>query len=141
MKFQSNKDAFFTIVVFGSLSIFSWIAVELLMANLDWISLCLFVLLLLTTGLLLWIYFDTSYKLNQEEFSYKSGPFRGKIEISRINEVIKGKTMWSGIKPATAQKGLIIKYEKYDEIYISPRTNDLFIEKLLELNSEIRITE
>ena len=141
MKFQSNKGAFFTIILFGSLSIFSWIGVELLMANFDWISLCVFVLLLLTTGLLLWIYFDTSYKLNQEEFSYKSGPFRGKIEINRINEVIKGKTMWAGLKPATAQKGLIIKYDKYNEIYISPRTNDLFIETLLDLNSEIRITE
>ena len=141
MKFQSNKGAFFTIILFGSLSIFSWIGVELLMANFDWISLFVFVLLLLTTGLLLWIYFDTSYKLNQEEFSYRSGPFRGKIEINRINEVIKGKTMWAGLKPATAQKGLIIKYDKYNEIYISPRTNDLFIETLLDLNSEIRITE
>ncbi len=55
-------------------------------------------------------------------------------------EVIKGKTLWVGLKPATARKGLIIKYGKFDEIYISPQTNDEFINRLLELNDAIKIT-
>lgn len=46
---------------------------------------------------------------------------RGKIEIVGIKEIIIGKSLWSGFKPATAKNGLIIKYDKYNEIYISPK--------------------
>lgn len=141
MKFQSRKGTLFTTVVFGTISLLAWIAVEIYLMNFHWANLSVLMLLLLTMGLLLWIYLDTSYEINQEEFSYKSGPLRGKIAIDRINAVVKGKTIWAGIKPATAQKGLIIKYEKYSEIYISPKTNDLFIAELLRLNSEIKIIE
>ena len=141
MKFKSRRDTLYKIFVFGTIALLAWIAVEILLMNFDWFNLLVFVLVLLTMVLLLWIYFDTSYELNQNEFIYKSGPLRGKITINRINEVLKGKTMWAGIKPATAQKGLIIKYDKYNEIYISPKTNELFIEELLRLNSEIRISD
>ena len=48
--------------------------------------------------------------------------------------------MWVGFKPATARKGLIIKYDKFNDLYISPETNDLFINKILELNDQIKIT-
>ncbi len=141
MKFKSRRDTLYKIFVFGTIALLAWIAVEILLMNFDWFNLLVFVLVLLTMVLLLWIYFDTSYELNQNEFRYKSGPLRGRITINRIDEVLKGKTMWAGIKPATAQKGLIIKYDKYNEIYISPKTNELFIEELLRLNSEIRISE
>lgn len=140
MKFQSRKDILFFILVFGTISLLVWSAVEIFM-NFDWLSLIVFVIVLLIIVLLLWIYFGTSYEINQENFSYKSGPLKGKIAINRITEITKGKTMWSGIKPATAQKGLIIKYDKYNEIYISPKTNESFINELLKLNDEIRITE
>lgn len=141
MKFHSRKDTLYNIFVFGTMALLAWIAIEILLMNFDWLNLFVLVLILLTMVLVLWIYFGTSYELSQNEFSYKSGPLRGKIAINRINEVIKGKTMWAGIKPATAQKGLIIKYDKYNEIYISPKTNELFITELLRLNSKIRISE
>ena len=92
-------------------------------------------------GLLFWIYYGTNYKLSKHnELIYKSGPFKGKIKIDQITEIIKNKTLWIGIKPATSRKGLIIKYDKYNEIYISPKTNELFIEEILKLNREINIT-
>ena len=63
-------------------------------------------------------------------FMIKEVGIKGKIEIKEIREVIKGKTLWVGLKPATARKGLIIKYGKFDEIYMSPQTNDEFINRL-----------
>ncbi|WP_052158386.1 PH domain-containing protein [Lacinutrix jangbogonensis] len=84
------------------------------------------------------MFFGTEYEITQSELKYKSGPFHGKIELEQIREIIKGKTMWSGMKPATAKNGLIIKYGKYDEIYISPITNDTFVRKILELNNDIK---
>ncbi|WP_158850973.1 PH domain-containing protein [Algibacter sp. L1A34] len=102
-----------------------------------------FILLPLLSPLILlfWIYFDTFYKIEKNELIYRSGFLRGKIEIPNIKEILKGKTMWSGIKPALARNGLIIKFNKYDEIYIAPENNDELISDLIKLNSEIKITE
>ncbi len=91
--------------------------------------------------LILWIYFDTFYKIEKNELIYRSGFLRGKIEVLNIKEILKGKTMWVGIKPALARNGLIIKFNKYDEIYIAPENNDELISDLLKLNSEIKIKE
>jgi hypothetical protein len=97
-------------------------------------------LVILVVGFLMWLHFETEYELTQTELKYKSGPISGKIEVRKIREIIKGKSLWSGLKPATARNGLIIKYGQYDEIYISPKTNDTFVNKILELNSNITIT-
>ncbi len=95
--------------------------------------------MLLTACLLLWVYFDTKYEITVTALIYKSGPIRGQIEIERINEIVKGKTLWVGLKPATARNGLIIKYDKYNEVYISPENNDLLINELLKRNNRIKI--
>src|SRR5690606_20902493 len=97
-------------------------------------------LIFLIIGLLLWLFFGTNYELKNDKFIYRSGPMSGKIDIKRIVEIEKGKTLWVGYRPATARKGLIIKYDKYNEIYISPETNAAFIEYLLAIKSDIKIT-
>ena len=91
--------------------------------------------------LLLWVFYGTSYKLTSTTLSYKSGPFKGDIAITDIHQIKKRKTLWVGLKPATASKGLIIKYNKFDEVYISPKTNDSFITEILKHNSTIKIIE
>ncbi len=88
--------------------------------------------------LILWIYFDTSYQIANNELIYRSAFLRGKIKILTITEIVKGKTMWSGIRPALATKGLIIKFRK-DKIYIAPKSNDELIADLLKINPDIKI--
>ena len=102
-----------------------------------------FILLLSAIPLILiaWIYFDTYYKIENNELIYRSGFLRGTIDIEKINEVLKGKTMWSGLKPALARNGLIIKFNKYDEIYIAPENNDEMISDLLKVNPAIKISK
>lgn len=84
---------------------------------------------------LLQLSFGTEYELTKTELKYKSGLISGKIEIERIKKIIKVKNLWVGLKPATARNRLIIKYDKYDKIYITPKTNDMFVEKILEYNN------
>lgn len=91
--------------------------------------------------LLFWIYFDTCYKIDNYELIYRSGFLRGRIKIPNIKEIQKGKTMWSGVKPAMAKNGLIIKFNTYDEIYIAPENINELISDLKKLNSEIKITK
>ena len=138
MKFNSRKDILFQTLIFG----FCGLLITLLLFRIFNAkeSGIIDFFILLPISLLLWIHFGTKYKLTQTELKYKSGPIYGKIEIKQIREIIKGKTLWVGLKPATARKGLIIKYDKHKELYISPKTNDSFVEKVLEINKTIIIT-
>jgi len=142
MKFKSRKDILFQLLGFTIIGFFIGIILFRIFSdgienyNFMWTD----IFMLTVAGFLIWLGLGTNYELTQTELKYKSGPIRGKIEIDKIHEIIKGKTLWSGLKPATARNGLIIKYEKYNEIYISPKTNDLFVKKILELNDKIKIT-
>lgn len=92
-------------------------------------------------ALINWIYFDTEYQLKDEVFYYKSAFLRGKIPISQIRVIIKGKTLFVGIKPALAKNGLIIKYNNFDEIYIASENDEEIIRDILNINKNIKITE
>lgn len=141
IKFKSTKDVLFQALILGIVGgCISLIVSVGFATGLDKSSYVTISLLLLVSAFLLWSYYGTYYELTQKQIKYNCGPIKGKIEIKEIREVIKGKTLWVGLKPATARKGLIIKYGKFDEIYISPQTNDEFINRLLELNDAIKIT-
>ncbi|PRP66961.1 hypothetical protein BST86_07545 [Nonlabens agnitus] len=99
------------------------------------------VLMLAVPVFLLWIYLQTYYVLEDGELKYVSGPIRGSVRISKIEQVIKNTTLWVGLKPATARNGIIVKYDNYNELYISPANNEKFIEKLLELNPDIVVKD
>ncbi len=90
---------------------------------------------------LVWILLDTKYILKENKIFYNSGPFRGSIAIDSIKKI----THHSGIivpvtfKPALNTKGLIIHYNSFDDIYISPKQEDLFLEELLKVNPKIKV--
>lgn len=88
-------------------------------------------------GLLIWLYFDTYYQIENGELRYKSAFIKGKIDINTIKKVTSGETMLVGIKPALAGKGLIIQFNKYDEMYIAPESNNEVINDLLAINKNI----
>lgn len=79
------------------------------------------------------------YSIDNSYFYYKAGLINGKIAIENIRKIEVGKTLWVGFKPATARKGLIVHYNKYDEIYISPDSNENFINELLQYNPNIHL--
>ena len=137
--YKANRNGFINYLLIGSMIL----PIVIFFLDKNTFSEKPFILLPLLSPLILifWIYFDTSYKIENNELIYRSGFLRGKIEIPNIKEILKGKTLWSGIKPALAKNGLIIKFNKYDEIYIAPENNNELISDLLKVNSEIKITE
>lgn len=97
---------------------------------------------LLTLLLLLSIILKTEYKIKNNLLYWQSGPFYGKIDIKNIIKIkhhdgIFVPTVW---KPALSQVGLIVTYNKYDDIYISPQNEAAFIEELLAINPNIEIS-
>lgn len=137
IQYKSRKDGLFTTIFIFIGALLFGIAVFNFQQNIT--SYIATIIILLTLSFLAWIFFGTKYEISSEYLNYKSGPIFGKIKIENIKEIEKEKTLWVVLKPATAQKGLIIKYNKFDEIYITPLTNDSFIEELLKLNPTIQV--
>lgn len=97
---------------------------------------------LLSLLLLASIILKTEYKIKSTLLHWQSGPFYGKMDINSIIKIkhhdgIFVPTVW---KPALSQVGLIVTYNKYDDIYISPQNEAAFIEELLVINPNIEIS-
>lgn len=95
----------------------------------------------LVIGLFLWIYFGTYYKIDNRFLYHRSAIFRGKMKISSIRKITYHSGWYVPVlyRPATDIKGLIITYNKFDDIYFSPKDRDKFVKDLLKLNPEIEI--
>jgi hypothetical protein len=100
------------------------------------------VIVILIVISLIWILLDTKYILKENKIFYNSGPFRGTIAIENIRKIQhhSGIIVPVTFKPALNTKGLIIHYNSFDDIYISPKKEDLFLEELLKVNPNIEIT-
>ena len=141
MKFTSREDTLFFVIIYGMIAYIMYVAFKFLDTAQPqdvWVYILMFLVVVFMLSLLHF----TKYKLTKENLSYRCGPFFGSIKVNDIKEIVVGKTLWVGMRPAKARKGLIVKYKKgFGEIYISPKTNESFVEELLKLNPEIKITK
>ncbi len=138
-KYKANKRGYYTFLVIGIMAL---PVVIFLLDQSVFMENPFVVLLLILPGLpVLWIYFDTYYTIVGHTLHYKSAFIKGGIDINSIKQITKGKTMWSGIKPALARKGLTIVYRANEEIYIAPQSNDELIADLLKINKNIKVIE
>ena len=142
IKFRSRKDILFGSVIMGiNILLIVIMVVGILNGGMETHELWTIPLVFGVIFFLSWMYFDTYYLLSPNGLEYHCGPIRGSIRLERIREIVKGRTLWVGFRPATARKGLIVKFDKFNEIYISPKTNETFIDRILEFKSDIHITE
>lgn len=97
--------------------------------------------LLIVIGLYLWFYLQTYYTITSDKLYYRCAFIYGEIELNKIKTIEVGRKMFIGFRPALAYGGLVIKYNTYDEIYISPESNDDFIQAIKSVNSNVVIEE
>lgn len=95
----------------------------------------------LPVALMAWTWFGTSYRIDASHLHFVSGPFRGKIALADITQVTCGETMWAGYRPALARKGIVVRYKRWNEIYISPQKQETFVAELVALNPEIVVVK
>jgi len=88
-------------------------------------------------GLLIWVWFGTNYRIENEFIQIKYGPFNERIAIQDITNISKKKSIL--ITPALAMDRIVLRYGKYGELLISPKNEDEFIDLLLTKNPAIRI--
>ncbi|WP_183906671.1 PH domain-containing protein [Rufibacter immobilis] len=139
--FLSSRSWLSSLTIWGtSLLLLGLLATEVqsTMPLLGKIALALLCLLL--CGLLLWIWFGTFYRITSSTLSYRSGPIHGQIPVQQIKEIRLNTYLWSGLRPALGPKGLVVLYNKWDEIYLSPLDQETFLKTLLQLNPDIIIS-
>jgi hypothetical protein len=140
MTFKSRKDNLYRVVMLASVVLLCGVMImDLFIGGVNTGAIGTVVPALFVSGLLLWIWFGTWYKLEQGQLLYKSGPLKGRIPVKSIRKIVKGKTLWAGFKPALARKGLIIKYGRGEQIYISPSGHDAFLAEIKKMNPGVEI--
>lgn len=90
-----------------------------------------------------WILLDTKYSFKDDYLYYCSGPIRGKILIESIRAIEhqKGWYCKSFLKPSLGYNGLYIYYNKFDDIYLSPKDKSAFVNYLLTSSPKILIKD
>lgn len=132
-KYRSRRDPLFVGLAGGVILILlALIAFRIHKGQLVTIDYALFFIILSVVGILIWMMAGTSYQLDDHSLTYRCGPLRGSVSLATIRRLEVGQTMWSGYRPATARRGIIVHYNKYDEIYISPESDEEFISRVLE---------
>lgn len=95
----------------------------------------------LATIFVLWVLLDTRYVIKSNFLFYRSGPFRGRIDIFKIKSIksYSGLNVPVMLKPALDTKGFIITYNTYDDLFISPIESTIFISELKKINPQIEV--
>ena len=144
MVFKSKQSIFsYSIFVF-LIGIFSFILLEAPNEENNgeglWIPLTIIGMLFL---FFFYTFLTTYYCISTAKLSYKYGFFKGKIDIQKIRKIEYNNSIFVPVtlKLGWSHKGLIINYNQYDDVYISPKNRDQFVAELLKSNPNIIIKE
>ena len=91
--------------------------------------------------LLLWMMFGTYYVIDGDQLKYQCAFIQGSIPIAEIHQITiqKSFSFYSGMKPALGNFGIVIKYNRWDDIYLSPQNKEIFVAELKKINPNIEI--
>ena len=137
MVFKSERDIKVSLVIWGAVCLLLVCVFQSVQQGgaEQWFA----IILVLIAAMLLWMWFGTYYVIEGNQLRYRSGPVNGVIAINTISSILTKKTQFVGLKPSLATKGCVIKYNKYDEIYLSPAGQELFVKELVKVNPAIEV--
>ena len=138
-RFLSTKNTF-TIVILWSIVLFF---IVMLVMNYEKgnFPLIPMIIISLVTAFVLWVLLDTRYVIKNNFLLYRSGPIRGRIDITKIKSIkrFSGLNVPVMLKPALDTKGFIVTYNQFDDLFISPKMSDIFIEEIKKINPQIEV--
>jgi hypothetical protein len=140
MKNYLSSKSFFIVIVLWGLVCFM-LTMMFLNLNKPSLDVAPIIITSLASALVVWILLDTRYVIKNSFLFYRSGPFRGRIDINKIDKVqyFSGLYPQVTMKPALDIKGYIITYNKQEDVYVSPKKSNDFIAELLKINPKIEV--
>ena len=84
-----------------------------------------------------WIVCTTDYTFDGDHFLVRSGPFRWKVPLAKIDEVKPSRTLASS--PALSLDRLEIRFNRYDAVVISPVRREDFLAELKQRRSRLGV--
>jgi hypothetical protein len=106
----------------------------------NWSDCFILLTVLLLQQLLFWGMFrSTHYTFETDTLLCRSLIFKRRISYKSIRKIEKNTSLYAGLKMSTAFRGIIIHYNKFDELFVSPTESERFISLLLEKNSVIAV--
>jgi hypothetical protein len=141
MNFKSKRDWFFPIillfvaVLYTSIALFIWFFEDDREAIYGMGGVFLLLYLLLFA-----IQKTTFYHIDQNNtLTCRTLLFKKRIAIDKIKSIQDSNGLFAGWKMNTAWKCIVITYNKYEELLISPDDELLFIKTLTEINPNIYV--
>lgn len=109
----------------------------------DNLSIAPTIILSLVIVMIVWVLVDTRYVIKTNFLLYRSGPFRGRIDITKIKKIKihSGLFVPVSMKPSLDTNGLIITYNQYDDVFVSPKNRSIFLEELKKINPNIEVND
>jgi len=81
----------------------------------------------------------TNYTFEEDTLYCRSLIFKRRIPYTSIRKIEQNTSLYAGLKMSTSFRGIVIHYNKYDELFISPLESARFVELLKARNAEIVI--
>jgi hypothetical protein len=131
VRFNSKKDYSFLVIFLFVFLLYAVISLYSILVEKDCTVLIPFSIVLVLLAILFYSSLKTTYFiLDQEKLICRSLIFKKEIPYSKIRKIERQQGLYAGIKFSTAWNGLIVFYNKYDEILISPEKEVLFIKEI-----------
>lgn len=138
-RFLSSKNTFTIVILWGIVLFFIvMLVLNLTKGNVPIIPI---IIISLVIAFVLWVLLDTRYVIKNNFLLYRSGPIRGRVDITKIKSMkrFSGLNVPVMLKPALDTKGFIVTYNQYDDLFISPKMSDIFVEEIKKINPKIEV--
>lgn len=132
LNFKSKKDIWLAVSIWGVIILMFFMMITER-------NIVVYIVGILNNALLLWLWFGTSYKIDDENLIVKNGLFKSTIDIKSIKKLRATKTLLAG--PALSIDRIEIQYKRYDSVIVSPKEKNKFIESLLSKNKSIKVDD
>jgi len=131
MRFETKRDNTFVFIFLFVFILYTGIAVFSIIKENDYSVIWPFSFVLFALIILFYLIIKTTYFVFEEnQLICRSLFLKRSIPYSTIRKIEKQKGLYAGLKFSTAWKGLIVHYNKYDELLISPDQEELFLSEL-----------
>jgi hypothetical protein len=136
MRFKTKVDWFYKSIILFLIAVFIVGEVSIYQNKNTFEVIIFGLIFLLIISFLISAIFTTHFTFESDYLLCKYSFWKHKIPFATIKKIERQESvLYGGWKMSTAIKGLIITYNSYDELLISPENEDEFI---IKLNSKIQ---